>query len=244
MAERYPDRSFDDDEALLGQISEDYDDYDNQLNGYKEREGAFANMFTSDPRSARLMMEWKNGGDPAVELVRIYGEDILDAIDDPDKQEEIRQANQEFAEKVAKEQEYQQEYDSNLQESLQMLQQLQQEQGLSDEEIDQAMEAILQIAKDAMLGKFSRETVDMVMKALNFDSAVETAGYEGEVRGKNAKIVEQLRKAHQGDGTPQLDGANSRTSTRPMPNLGVLDRYDGTAKNIWERGNEKRITNS
>lgn len=35
---KYPDREFADDEALFGQINDDYDGYDKELSGYKERE--------------------------------------------------------------------------------------------------------------------------------------------------------------------------------------------------------------
>ena len=90
MKTRYPDRSFDDDEALFGQINDDYDEYDSKLSESRSREEAFSNMFTSNPKSARLMMEWKNGNDPVVSLIRIYGkEDILSAIEDPAKLDAI-----------------------------------------------------------------------------------------------------------------------------------------------------------
>jgi len=49
LKEKYPDREFVDDEAMFGQISDDYDEYDNQIAGYKEREKKFADMFSSDP---------------------------------------------------------------------------------------------------------------------------------------------------------------------------------------------------
>lgn len=243
FANRYPDRSFEDDEVLMGQINDDYDRYDNELSGYQEREGAFSNMFLQDPRSARMMMEWKNGGDPAIALVRIYGDDILDAINDPEKQEEIKQANKEFAERVAKEQEYEQQYDENLQQSLEMLNNLKQERGYTDEQIDGAMGLIMQLCKDAMLGKFTPDTVEMAMKAMNYDADMADAQMQGEVRGKNAKIQEQLRRTGDGDGVPQMNGSNSRPGGQPMPQLGALDRYDGMSKNIWDRGNERRIVN-
>lgn len=41
MKGKYPDREFSDDEALFGQINDDYDGYDKEIAGYKEREKAF-----------------------------------------------------------------------------------------------------------------------------------------------------------------------------------------------------------
>lgn len=237
---KYPEEQFDDDEQLFGRINADYDEYDNKLAGYQERESKFSDMFTSDPRSARLMMGWKNGDDPAVALIRLYGEDIKDAIDDPDKQEDIAEANKEYMERVAKEKQYEEEYTANLAESLTLLEQAQQERGLSDEQIDNAMGWFIGVAKDAMMGKFSPETIELIIKAQNYDNDVAQAGEEGEVRGKNAKVTETLRKPTRGDGTAQLDGKNGGGRRKPMPDMGAIDRYGDGNMNIFERGGEKR----
>lgn len=240
MQGRYPDMDFSDEEALYGRINDDYDQFDQEISGLKERESKFSDMFTSDPRSARLMMGWKNGDDPAVALMRLYGQDITDAINDPDKQEAIAEANKEYMERVAKEKEYEEEYTRNLEKSLSVLEKMQQERNLSDEEIDKAMEWLIGIAKDAMLGKFSSDTIDMAIKAQNFDAAVERASQEGEILGRNAKIEEKLRKPSKGDGTAQLDGKNGGTKSRPMPDMGAIDRYGEGNQTIFERGGERR----
>lgn len=208
MKGKYPDKDFEDDEVFFGQINDDYDNYDNELSGYKEREGKFADMFSSDPRSANFLMNWKNGGDPVVELVRQFGTDIKDAIDDPERLEEISTANKEFVESVAKEKELKETYDKNLEASLKVLEEVQQKNGLSDEQVDAAMEWLVGIVKDGVMGKFSAESIDMAMKAINHDSDVETAAHEAEVRGKNTRIEEKLRKEQQGDGLPQFAGKN------------------------------------
>ena len=79
----------------------------------------------------------------------------------------------------------------------------------------------------------------MARKALNHDIDVETADREGEVRGKNAKIEEKLRKNRKNDGTANLSGKNN-TGSKPMPDLGAIGRYGQGYENIWERGGEKR----
>lgn len=243
MKGKYPDENFDDDEALFGRINDDYDDYDKKLAESQSREQAFSNMFTSDPRSARLMMEWKNGSDPAVALLRIYGDDVRAALDDPAKLEEIEQANKEFAEKVAKETEYEDSYNKNIQESLSALDKWAEERGFDDGTVDKVMENLSAICRDFLLGKFTPQTLDMIYKAQNYDADVEQSRHEGEVAGRNAKIEEKLRKSKKGDGTAQLDGKNSNTPPAPpRRDLGALDRYDGSKESIWERGKPKRTS--
>lgn len=237
---KYPEEQFEDDEQIFGRINDEYDEYDKELEGYKEREGKLSDMFTSDPRSARLMMEWRDGEDPAVALMRLYGDDIKEAIEDPDKQEAIATANKEYMERVTKEKQYEEEYTKNLEESLTLLEKAQNEKGLSDEQIDEAMSWFIGVAKDAMLGKFGPETIDMIIKAQNYDNDVALASEEGEVRGKNTKVREMLRRPKRGDGTVQLDGKNGGTRTRELPDFGAIDRYSEGNMNIFERGGERR----
>ena len=237
---KYPDRDWADDEALWGQANEDYDGYDKELSEYKAHEKTFSDMFTKDPRSAAFLSKWRKGGDPVVALVEMYGDDFMDALQDPDKQEALAEASKEFAERVAKEKEFEEQYQKNISETLSMLNDMQQEEGLSDDDIDGAMEFLVGIMKDGILGKFTRESVTMAMNAINHDGDVAVAEREGEVRGRNARIEEKLRRGRRGDGTAVLDGRNGGGGGRDIPDLGALNRYDDGGQTIWERGGERR----
>lgn len=209
LANKYPDRNFDDEEELFGAINDDYDSYDNDLAGYREREQTLSDMFTSDPKSASFLTAWRKGGDPVTELIRIYGKDeIMDAINDPDRLEELSAANKDFVERVAKEKELDEQYQQNLAASLEEMGRIQEAQGLSDEDLDAAMEWLLGIVGDAVLGKFAPETIEMAIKALHHDTDVAEASATGEVRGRNANITDKLRKSQRGDGMPNMGGKN------------------------------------
>jgi hypothetical protein len=240
---KYPDKEFADDEALFGQINEDYDLYDKELEDYKGREKALTELFSSNPRSAAFLTDWRNGEDPIVSMIRRFGDDFKEALADPDKQEALATANKEYAERIAEEEKYEQEYQANIQETIKVVETMQQEEGLSDDEIDGAMTFLIDIMRNGLLGKFTRESIDMALKALNYDKDVELADREGEVRGRNTKIKEKLRTNNATDGTANLGGKNGggTSSTRNMPDLGAIDQNYGV-QNIWERGGEKRKT--
>lgn len=238
LSEKYPDKDFSDEEVLFSQINEDYDGINQELEAYKGREKALGDLFASNPRSASFFMEWRKGGDPIVEMIRRYGDDFKEALEDPDKQAEIAQAHKEFAERVAQEQEFEAQYQSNMQETLSMLNEVQTENNLTDDDIDNVMEFLFGIVRDGIVGKFSKESVLMALKAINHDVDVEQADREGEVRGRNAKIEEKLRKQRRSDGTAQLGGSNN-VKREARVDLGALDRNYGSS-NIWERGGEKR----
>ncbi len=240
LKERHPDKEYADDEALFGQINEDYDGYDKELSGYKEREKALSDLFASNPRSAAFLIDWRNGEDPIVGLVRKFGDDFKAALEDPEKVEALAAAQKEYAERVTKEREYETQYRQNMDATYATIEQVQQEDGLTDDDIDAAMTFLIGIMKDGILGKFSAESIRMAVKALHHDDDVTQADREGEVRGRNTRIEEQIRRSGRRDGTANLSGKNGgKTTTREMPDLGALERYDG-GMNIWERGGERR----
>lgn len=226
LKKKYPDREYADDEALFGQIDEDYANYDDQINQYQEREQKFADMFTSDPRSAHFITNWRNGEDPVVSFVRQFGTDIKDAIDDPERQEEIAAANKEFVERVAKEKELEETYQSNLAESLNYLNTFQSKNGLSDEQVDAVMKYLVDIVSDGIMGKFSPESIEMALNAINHDADVANARAEGNVAGRNAKIKETLRKPQSGDGTPTLAGSNNTPTSQRRRPMNIFDYAD------------------
>ncbi len=240
LRSKYPDKEFADDEALFGQISDDYDDYDSQINGYKEREQKIADMFTSDPRSAHFVTTWRDGGDPVVEFVRRFGSDIKDRLDDPEWQEQLAAANKDFVERVAREKELEEMYEQNIAETKKVMAQFQQDNGLDDSQLDEVMDFLNKVYTDAVVGKYDRMSMEMALNAINHDTDVEDASAEGEVRGKNARIDEKLRTRKKGDGVTALSGKNTGSGAeRRAPNLGALDNF-ASGEDIWTRGGERR----
>ena len=240
LKSRYPDREYADDEALFGQINDDYADYDKQLGSYKERESQMANMFAADPRSARFLTDWRKGGDPVILLIKQFGPELREALDDPAKLDALADANKEYVERVAKSKELDEQYKANIQQSLADMAAYQEEKGLSDDDIDNAFVLLKDIFNNMLVGKYTRDMLDMAFKSLNHDADVAVAAEDGEVRGRNAKIEEKMRKRGMGDGVAALDGANNVAKVAPKKDMGALDRFDADMQDIWSRGGENR----
>ncbi|MDE6345376.1 MAG: hypothetical protein K2L55_01735 [Muribaculaceae bacterium] len=210
LKKKYPDREYADDEALFGQIDDDYDEYENQLSGYRESETKLTDMFSKDPRSAQFIADMAQGKDPWTSLINRIGIDgVKEMLDDPAKMEEFAKSNKEYVERMAKQKGLEDEWEKNMKVTLSMLEQKQQELGLSDEQIDAAADWIKEVTNDAVIGIIRPETIDMALKAINHDADIAAASEEAEIRGKNAKAEAQLRKSKRGDGTPTLAGANN-----------------------------------
>lgn len=212
LKSKYPDKDFSDEEALFGQINDDYDDYDEKLSKYQEQEKALSELFASNPRSAAFLIDWRKGEDPIVGMLRKYGKEFKEALEDPSPEnlEALAQANKEYADRVAASEKYEEEYRKNIEDTFKTLAGMEEE-GYSEEELDQAMNFLVGIMRDGTLGKFARESITMALKAINHDSDVELADREGEVRGRNSKIEEKLRKSQNGDTLPDLAGKHGTT---------------------------------
>lgn len=207
---KYPDKQYADDEELFGQINDDYDDYEGQINSYKDREKALTGLFNKDARSAQFITDMAKGNDPFVAMIERIGIDgITQLLNDPSKKEAYSEANKKYVERLAKNKSLEDEFDKNLDESLKLLASIQQQRGLSDETMDAAYDLIIKTANEALHGKFTEETVSMALNAVNHDADVQNAAGEGEVRGRNAKIEEKLRQNKKGDGTPNLSGSHN-----------------------------------
>lgn len=227
LRKKYPERQYADDEALFGQVNDDYDDYDKRLNQYQEREARLTDLFRKDPRSAQFITDMAKGKDPWIAVIERLGIDgVTDLINNPEKQEEYAEANRKYIERLAKEKALDDEYQKNLAASMSLLERMQKERGLGDETIDAAMELIMRITNEAIVGKFTEETIDMALGAVRRDADLANARSEGEVAGRNAKIDEKLRKSRRGDGMPDLAGSNNAPTRKRASSGSMFDLAD------------------
>lgn len=102
LRSRYPEKRFEDDDEIYGQIYDDYDQSEKELENYRGQEKQFSDLFTSDPRNAQFLSDMYHGQDPVLGLVRRFGVEIKDVLDDPEMQDKIAEANKEYVERVAK----------------------------------------------------------------------------------------------------------------------------------------------
>ncbi len=89
-------------------------------------------------------------------------------------------------------------------------------------------------------GEISRQMMESILHAINYERDIAQAGHDGEVRGRNARIEEFLNTQQEGDGIHQFGQTVVRPShSIPYSVIGGLSAADKMT--IWERGNEKRV---
>ena len=221
---KYPDKKFEDDEEIFGQISDDYDAFEAENGAMKEREKSLSNMFRENPQAAFILNDMREGKDPVMSLVRRLGIEVKDVIEDPAMQDKIEEANKEYLERVAKSKELDEEYERNMDTTLnKTLPEYQQQNGLSDEQIDAIGAAWVQIIREGIMGILSPETITLIANALNHDADVDEAREEGVTAGKNTKIMEKMRNSKKGDGITNLNGRNGTPSQKGNQPKSVFD---------------------
>ena len=206
---KYPEKKFEDDEEIFGQISDDYDAFEEENSTMREREKMLSDMFRENPQAAYILNDMREGTHPVISLVKRLGMEVKDVIDDPEMQEKIEEAHKEYLDKLKKSRELDEEYERNMETTLnKTLPEYMEQNSLSEDEIDAICAAWIQIIRDGIMGILKPETITLIAKALNHDMDVANAQEEGEVAGRNAKIMEKMRNSRKGDGIQALNGRN------------------------------------
>jgi hypothetical protein len=238
---RHPDTDYADDEAIYGAINDDYDADQKSLESYKANEKAMSDMMSADPKSAAFLQAMRAGKNPFVELVRTFGDDMVDYLTDPESADEVAAAQEDYLKRVAENNKLEEEYNKNMEESQKVFAQMDEEFG--EDVTNDLVGKLMIVANDIIRGKFTKETLELFRMAKNHDQDVADAAHEGEVRGKNTKHVQNLQLRKKGDGTADLDSATADANqTDNQPNLGAIGRMTRRG-NIWDRSGEKRIHN-
>ena len=237
MKEKYPDMDTEDEEGLYGKINDDYDDYDGKLSAVKKNEEDLSKLFSSDPRSAAFLMAWKAGENPIYQMIKLFGDDFKEMLNDPEIQDKVSEARSEYLEKQANNQKLQDEASKNLDETLSNLDKVQQEGGYSDEEADKVYDILAQILDDGIVNKVSVDTWSMIFKAVNYEKDIQVAAHEAEVKAKNTKIEEKLKKTI--PDMPPMMGGQGSANREEKKSLGALDRFE-SPRDIFAVGGEKR----
>lgn len=235
-----PDLNFDDEESFYGALNEDYDNFDNERNRYNENIKAANELFNKDERGAAFVGALADGKDGVVELVRLYGPEFIEALNDPDKQEALAEANADYAARNGKSKEMQASFDENDPVSREALAAA----GISDEDFKRFCTFIADTVENMLVGKYDADVVKTVLNGMNHEALMKEAEDRGRIDGANSKIKEQRRQRGRGDGLPMAGGggggdivAEEPEPEAPKPDLGALGEM-GT-RSAW--GNAKRV---
>ena len=230
-----PGKNFDDEETFYGQLNDDYDKHQTELDEANKNNREINEMLSQDPRSASFLTAWRKGGNPIMAFIEEYGEEVSADIANPANKAKVEEASKKYLEKLAKSKALDEEYEKNIEQSREMYQQMVQEGTYTQEQIDAALDKLEEMTGSFLVGMVSRETLEAVIKSNDYDTDVAAAGAEGEVRGRNAQIAAKRKMAQRGDGLPR-GGSAPKANEQPedTEKLGALARYGKNRYSIWD----------
>lgn len=220
LKKRHPDGNFADDDSIFGTIDDDYGEAERnaqKMQEYEKNASAMVDMFYKNPRLAAFFNACKDGQDPIDFMIEHFGDDFRDALESEDGKARYGEKYQKWLDRVASEKKFEEESANNLDKTFETLDQFQQQHGLSDEQAADVFNKVHEIIVDGLMNIVKPETFEMALKAMNYDNDVKQAGDEGEIRGRNAKIEDKLRRKEAPADIPPTLGTAAGGSVEPKP---------------------------
>lgn len=240
LSQEYPDIDFNAENAsdvVDDSIASMLDKYDAELEGYRANDKRIKDLFKDDPKSSRFVMilasdrQRQKAGEevpsPVERFLEIYGSDFVDALQSDEGKAVLVKKQAEWAERKAAEEAGEATRAANFEQSINDLVAFADEKKMSDEEAVNMLQRLNDILDEALEGKYSRDTMDMLYKAMVYDGDVAKARTEGERDGRNAKIEERLSKVTKAPDMPPSLRGQGGTVAEPAPKKEVDPVLEG-----------------
>jgi hypothetical protein len=239
-----PDLDFNDEEALYGAIDDDYAESDEYRKRQDESNKRVTDWLDKDERNASMITGLMNGEDLLSVLIEEYGpDDLIDALNDPANLERIAEKKKAWQEKVDRNKKMDAEAEANLDESIDNLNAVLEEMGMSEDDGNEAFKLWCQVFQDGCVDKITPETWRIFLKGISYDTDVDDAATQGEVRGRNAKIKDLKGKtALQNDNMPPAlagQGGTPDSQEEGTSNLGAFSNVG--QPDVYQRGGFKKV---
>lgn len=142
------------------------------------------------------------------------GEVTLEELQSGDFGDQIAKAQEDGAKVREQQKQIEAERAKNFDASLELVRKVQQEKGLSDDQVTEALGKMYQIMDDLIVNKVSEETFNAIVNSMNFEQAVSDARDEGRAEGMNTKVRDQLRRMPKSN--ERTGGAQAQAAPKPQ----------------------------
>lgn len=209
MQERYPEESWDSDEAFDERTAQHLAETEENLGKYKASDEAIGRILEANPEFA-LAINAMGQGMPARVAIRRYLGDVLAEPDEGDDDfEAYKEAADKFlAEKKAADEEIATRT-ANLEKSDILLKEFVESNFATEQEQVDFVEYLKASLRNIGMGEFSTQFFEMMLKAYMHDKDVEDAKEAGAIEARNERITtKRIKEATETDGMP-LGGGSS-----------------------------------
>lgn len=227
FAEDNPDVDFEDKEARYERLAKDRDD----LRKLRKSGKAFSGILDKHRWMGAMLSDEETN--PLVWMAK-HGIDIKAALDDPETMQKVTDAFDNWTQKQAEGEAAEQAQGEAIAESLDALAGVQQEYGLSDEQMDRLWNHFWdEVYLPAFQGKVSKDTWVGLMHAMNYDTDMANAREEAAMQARNEKHANKVKTFEEKNVPPTFgQGAGGRVT----PPTQKKDAHDDLASFIKQNG--------
>jgi len=188
-----------DDDTLYGFADSRYSDLDKKytdLNGANTR---LAELVSKDPKFGAVlsMISGEKPRSFPYSVAKVYGKEPFDL--EGDALDEFEKGYQEHLKQLAESEKEREAAMKNIEGYKEELIKFGKEKSLSDRQLGEIDDGIMQLADNILTGNIPKELIDLVYKGLNYEKDVKEAADTGYVEGKNtvaeAKMKEKTSRA-------------------------------------------------
>lgn len=170
----------------------------------------------NDPDFGAALDEIFKGGQARTAIVRAYGPDAFEAVEGDPDYDQMTEAFNQGRERLTKKKETAATLQKNREMSVKEIESWLEEKGYGDEEVVARLGLMDEIKADFMNDKITKKHLEILDKAMDYDTAVTDASEAGKVAGRNEALVEKRGKEKVAtDGLPQLAASTKTPKEKP-----------------------------
>lgn len=223
FSEDNPDVDFEDKEARYGRLADERELY----RGLKKSGKGLSEALDKNRWLGAMFQDLAENPDKdPVSWMYDNGIDVQKAMEDEEYRKKVSESLVRFQENQVKGEQSAEQRDKNLEKSASVLDELSRERGLSDEQCDRMWNHIFKdVIAPGMEGEVSKETWDLVLRAMNYDQDISNAREEAGMQARNEKIQNKLKNYDESQVPPSFSQGQGKpvSSRSPRKRESLMD---------------------
>jgi hypothetical protein len=211
-------------------LSEKSKQLETAVSEYQANEAKLIEILDNVPEFSSIISSLATGDTLRVALIKagIGPEDFSIESETEEDAEALVQAKLERKRAIEEQKKIQKQFSDNSAKSEKILEDFKAKRGLDDKTSQKVVQAMADFVQKSMNGILTEDSLELFLKAVNFETEVERAETKGQIKGRNEKIaIERQKRA--GDGIPALGGRSLPIAEKKPNKLEGLIRSSPTS---------------
>ena len=221
-----PDGPDPDDDSLYDFYAGRYADSDKKYNELNGANAKLAELVSKDPKLGAVlsMISGEKSKSFPYAIASVYGKEPFNM--EGDALEEFEKGYQENLARLAESEKEREQAMKNIETYNNTLIEYGKEKSLSEEQVGEINNGIMQLADNILMGSIPMELIDLVYKGLNYEKDVQEAADTGFVEGKNTVAEAKMKEKTKPNAIPNFGNGSGTGKAQKPPRKEKKSFYD------------------